>query len=63
MIKIVSKTIKNEAKEQKREFLSMLVGTLSTTLLANIFTEKGVTKASEGAIRPRKGTIRVGQDL
>ena len=50
MIKIVSKTIKNEAKEQKREFLSMLVGTLSTTLLANIFTEKGVTKANKGVI-------------
>ena len=33
LIKGVSKTIKNEAKEQKGRFLSMLLGTLGASLL------------------------------
>ena len=37
LIQGVSKTIKNEAKEQKG-FLSMLLGTLGGTLLANLFS-------------------------
>ena len=32
----VSETIKNEAKEQKRGFLSMLLGTLGASLLVNM---------------------------
>ena len=32
----ISKTIKNEAKEQKRGFLSMLLGTLGESLLGNM---------------------------
>ena len=38
----VTKTIKNEKKEQKGGFLSMLFGTLGTSLLGNILTEKRV---------------------
>ena len=38
----VTKTIKNEKKEQKRGFLSMLFGTLGASLLGNILTEKRV---------------------
>ena len=37
LIQGVSKTTKNEAKEQKG-FLSMLLGTLGGTLLANLFS-------------------------
>ena len=44
----VSETIKNEAKEQKRGFLSMLLGTLRTVLLGNMLAGKGVIKAGEG---------------
>ena len=33
LIKDVSKTIKNEAKEQKGRFLGMLLGTLGASLL------------------------------
>ena len=40
----VSEIIKNEAKEQKSGFLSMLFGTLGTSLLGNLLTGKG-TKA------------------
>ena len=35
-IKVVSKTIKNEAKEQKGGFLGMLSGTLVASLLGNL---------------------------
>ena len=40
--KRVSKTIKNEAKEQKGAFLGRLLGTLGATLLGNILAGKGV---------------------
>ena len=36
LIKGVSKTFKNEAKEQKGEFLGMLIDTLSAILLRNL---------------------------
>ena len=38
----VSETIKNKAKEQKRGFLSMLLGTLGANLLGNMLVSKGV---------------------
>ena len=38
LIKVVSETIKNEAKKQKGGFLGMLLGTLSTSLLRNLLT-------------------------
>ena len=40
-IKGVSKNIKNEAKEQKGRFLSVLLGTLGANLLENLLTNKG----------------------
>ena len=39
-IKGYSKTIKNEAKEQKVGFLSMLLCTLDASLLGNLLTSK-----------------------
>ena len=50
-IKGVSETIQNEAKEQKRGFLGMLLGILGASLLGNLLTGKGVMKVSEGTIR------------
>ena len=47
----VSETIKNEAKEQKEGFLSMLLGTLGPSLLGNTLGGKGVIRAGEGAVR------------
>ena len=41
LIKGVTKTIKNETKEQKGGFLSMLLGTLGASLLENLLTGKG----------------------
>ena len=51
LIKGVSETIKNEAKEQKGGFLGMLLGTLGASLLGNLLTGKGIFRAGEGAIR------------
>ena len=41
----VSETIKNEAKEQKGKFLSMLLGTLGANLFGNMLAGKGVIRA------------------
>ena len=56
LIKGISKTIKNKAKEQKGRFLSMLLGLLGANLLGNLLTGKR-------AIRAGQGTIRAGQDF
>ena len=42
LLKGVSETIKNEGKEQKGGFLSMLLGTLGGSLIGNILAGKGV---------------------
>ena len=42
LLKGVSKTIQNEAKEQKGGFLSMLLGKLGANLLGNILVGKGI---------------------
>ena len=51
LLKGVSETIQNEAKEQKGGFLSMLLGTLGASLLGNILVGKGINRAGEGVIR------------
>ena len=48
LIKGVSETSKNEAKEQKEGFLSMLLGILGASLLINLLTGKGTIRAGEG---------------
>ena len=54
LLKGVSKTIENETKEQKGEFLSMLLGTLGASLLGNLLTGgKGIVRAGEGGVANR----------
>ena len=53
LIKTVNKTIKNEAKEQKGGFLSMLLGTLGASLLESLLTSKDTIRAGECTIRSR----------
>ena len=48
LLKGVTKTIKNETKEQKGGFLSMLLGTLGASLLGNILAGKGIVRAGSG---------------
>ena len=50
LIKEISETIKNEAKEQKGWFLGMLVGTLGASLLENLLTHTSTIRAGEGTI-------------
>ena len=59
LIKGVTKTIKNETKEQKGGFLSMLLGTLGASLLGNILTGKGILRTSSGNNKG-KGILRAG---
>ena len=44
LLKGVTKTIKNETKEQKGEFLGMLLGTLGANLLENVLAGKGIVR-------------------
>ena len=52
----VSETIKNEAKEQKKGFLSMLLGTLGASLLGNLLARKEVMRVGEGTARVGYGS-------
>ena len=47
LIKGVSETIKNEAKEQKAGFLGMFLGTLGASLLGNLLSGKGTIRTGE----------------
>ena len=53
LLKGVTNTIKNETKEQKCGFISMLLDTLGATLLGNLLSGKGLARAGSG-----KGIIR-----
>ena len=55
LLKGVSKTIQIEAKEQKRGFLSMLLGILGASLLGNISAGKGINRAGKGIVRATHG--------
>ena len=60
LLKGVSETIQNEAKEQRGRFLSMLLGTLGASLLGDLLTKnlsgKGTIRAGERAIRAGYGS-------
>ena len=61
-LKGVSETIQHEAKEQRRRFLSMLLGTLGASLLGDVLSKslsgRGVIRAGEGTIRAGYGSKR-----
>ena len=51
LLKGVSEKIEYETKEQKRGFLSMLLGTLGASLLGNMLEGKGFIRAGEGTAK------------
>ena len=56
LLKGVTKTIENETKEQRRGFLSILLGTLGASLLGNLLTGgKGIVRACDGIVRVGDG--------
>ena len=64
LLKGVWKAIKNEIKEQKGGFLSILLGTLGASLLGNLLTGgKVIVRADEGSVASRTkgdGKVRSG---
>ena len=56
----ITETVKNEVKEQKVGFLSMLLGTLGASLLGDLLTKnlsgRGVVRAGEATIRAGYGS-------
>ena len=58
-LKGVTKTIKNEAKEQKGGFLSMLLDTLGAILSGNLLSGKGIVRAGSGN-KKGEGIVRAG---
>ena len=65
LIKGISERIKNDAKEQKGGFLSMLLGTSGASLLGNLLTGKDTIRAGERGVAKSKerGTIRAGESF
>ena len=53
----ITETVKNEVKKQKGGFLSMLLGTLGSSLLGDLLTKN---LSGRGVIRAGEGTIRAG---
>ena len=51
----VSKTIKNDIKNQSGGSLGMLLGTLGVSLLGNLLSGKGICRAGHGIIRAGHG--------
>ena len=58
LLKTVSDTIQNEAKEQNVGFLSMLLGSFGASLLGSILAGKRIDRAGEGIIRGGYGSKR-----
>ena len=56
LLKGVTKIIKNETKEQKEGFLSMLLGFSRASLRGNSLTGKGFVRAVEGTTRAGYGS-------
>ena len=56
----ITETVENEVKQQTGGFLSMLLGALGASLLADLLTKKlsgrGVIRAGEGTIRADYGS-------
>ena len=63
LLKGATETVQNEVKEQKRGFLSMLLGTLGASLLGNLLTGKGIRRAGKGKgiYRAGEGIVRAGE--
>ena len=54
----VTKTIKNETKEQKEGFLGMLLVSLGASLLGNLLIGKGIVRAGSGNKKGNEGIVK-----
>ena len=59
LLKVVTKTVQNEVKQQKGGFLSALLGTVGANLLGDLLIgkikSKGINRAGEGVLRAGYG--------
>ena len=58
LLKGVTETVQNEVKQQKGGFLSMLLGTLGTSLLGNLLKGQGINRVGKG-----RGINRAGEGV
>ena len=58
LLKGVTETVQNEVKQQKGGFLSMLLGTLITSLLGNLLKGRGINRVGKG-----RGINRAGEGV
>ena len=58
LLKGVTEAVQNVVKEQKEGFLSMILGTLGSSLFGNLLTGKGINRAGKG-----KGINRTGEGI
>ena len=63
LLKGITESVQNEIKEQKGEFLSMLLGTLGASLLGNLLTGKGAFHARKRVNKKGKGIHRAGEGI
>ena len=59
LLKGVTKIIKNETKEEKWGFLTLLLGTLGASLVGNLLAGKGIVRAGSRN-KKGKGIVRAG---
>ena len=60
LLKGMTKTIKNETKEQKGGFLSMLLDTLGASLLGDLLAKK---LSGKGTVRAGEESLRAGEGI
>ena len=59
MIADITKRIENETKEQRCEFLFMILGVLGASLLGSLFPRKEVMQTGHGVVRTVDGMKKV----
>ena len=63
LLKRITESVQNKIKEQKGGFLSMLLGTLGTSLLGDLLTGKGAFHARKRVSKKGKGIHRAGEGI
>ena len=63
LLKGVSKTIKNDIKEQNGNVLAIILSTLGASLLGNLLNGKVLYRAREGKYRAGEGMYRAGEGI
>ena len=60
LLKGVTESVQNKVKEEKGGFLSMLLGTLGSSLLGNLLPGRGIYRAGKGINRAGESFLRAG---